>query len=153
MGNLDFDVNDVPKDDFEPIPEGDYRLMVVGTELKDTKAGTGQYLEVKCQVVGGSYANRVLFHRFNVKNPNEAAVRIARKELGAFLSSCGKSRVTNHEELRDNMFTAKVIVERGSDDEMRNRIKVFRAAQGAPAPIPVTPPPAQAATPAAPWSR
>ena len=39
-----FDANEIePTSDFEPIPAGKYVAVVSGSEMKITKAGTGEY--------------------------------------------------------------------------------------------------------------
>ena len=56
MANLSgFDANQVePNTSFDPVPAGKYQAVITDTEMKPTKAGTGQYLELTFQIQGGS---------------------------------------------------------------------------------------------------
>ena len=79
-----FDANQVePLADFEPIPAGKYSAVIVDSEMKPTKAGTGEYLELTFQITEGDYQNRLLWTRLNLDNPNATAVKIAKAELSA----------------------------------------------------------------------
>jgi hypothetical protein len=61
MGNLDFNANTVePATDFEPIPAGKYVAAVVASEMKPTKAGTGNYLELTFEVLEGEFKGRMI---------------------------------------------------------------------------------------------
>ena len=51
LSNLNFDANAVqPQESFEPIPAGWYECMIVESEMKQTKNGTGQYLQLRLDV-------------------------------------------------------------------------------------------------------
>ena len=60
MANLNgFDANLVePTKALEPIPAGKYQAVIIESEMKPTKAGTGQYLELKFQILEGEYKGR-----------------------------------------------------------------------------------------------
>jgi hypothetical protein len=90
MAGLNFNANDVPEDEgFQPIPEGDYTCQIVQSEMKDTKAGTGQYLELRIQVLEEPYVGRLVFERLNLINPNETAVKIANRTLADICEAVG----------------------------------------------------------------
>jgi hypothetical protein len=56
-----FDANNVePAGDFEPIPAGKYLAVITDSEMKPTKAGTGNYLQLTFQVIEGPCSNRLL---------------------------------------------------------------------------------------------
>lgn len=67
--------------DFSPIPDGDYVAQIVESEMKTTKAGTGQYLQLVFQIIQGEHKNKKLWVRLNLVNPNQTAVNIAQDEL------------------------------------------------------------------------
>lgn len=87
MGFLDLsDVEVQAAGEFEPIPEGKYLMQIDEAELKDTKTGGGQYIKAKFKVVdNGDYANRVVFHNFNIKNANPKTVEIGLQQVKSFL--------------------------------------------------------------------
>ena len=86
---------------FEPLPDGDYEVMIVASQMKPTKAGTGAYLELKCQVVSGDYSGRFLWSRLNLKNPNSTAVEIAKRELSAICHAVGVLKPKSKDELHN----------------------------------------------------
>ena len=38
---------------FDPLPRGDYEMMIVKSDVKPTQAGTGHYIELEMHVIGG----------------------------------------------------------------------------------------------------
>lgn len=89
MSFLDF--SDAKESSFELIPEGQYLVKVEDAEVKDTKSGTGQYINVKFKVCGGKHDGKVLFHMFNIKNDNAKAVEIGLGQLKMFFKCAGKT--------------------------------------------------------------
>ena len=87
MFNLD--LSGVKSSSFSPIPEGTYNLMVDEADVKDTKAGTGQYINCKMKIVGGEYDGRFIFTTFNFKNDNAKAVEIGLQQLKNFMECAG----------------------------------------------------------------
>jgi hypothetical protein len=62
MANLgNFNANNVePATDFEPIPSGKYLAVIVSSEMKPTKSGSGSYLELQFQLLDGPFKGRLL---------------------------------------------------------------------------------------------
>ena len=46
---------------WEPLPDGWYEAMIVNADVKDTKAGTGQYIAVRFDITGPTHEGRVVF--------------------------------------------------------------------------------------------
>jgi len=63
------------------MPVGKYIAVITDSEMKPTKSGSGNYLQLKFQIVEGEYANRLLWVRLNLDNTNATAVKIARLPL------------------------------------------------------------------------
>ena len=100
MAQLDFNVNDAPEDKgFELIPEGMYTAQIIQSEMKPTKAGTGQYLELRVQILDEPYTGRLVFDRLNLINPNETAVAIAQRTLADICKACNLEEIEDSEEL------------------------------------------------------
>lgn len=78
-----------PNADFDPIPAGKYLAVITASEMKPTKNGSGQFLELTFQVIEGQYKNRLLWSRLNLDNPSAQAVQIARGELSAICRAVG----------------------------------------------------------------
>lgn len=136
MGNLG-DVfggqsaNDIEERSFDPLPMGDYTLVVTDSEMKATKSGTGEYLSLKVEVVEGKYKGRKLFANFNIKNPNAEAVSIARAELAALCRAVRVPNPKDSSELHDKPFDARIGIEKRKDTgEAQNRIKKYAVRGG-----------------------
>ena len=128
MANLNgFDANQVePADDLEPIPTGKYVAVITDSEMKPTKSGTGNYLQLTFQIVEGEYANRLLWVRLNLDNPNATAVQIARRELSSICRSVGVLVPTDSADLHNLPCMIHVRVKRRSDTgELQNEIKGY----------------------------
>jgi hypothetical protein len=91
MANLNgFDANSVnPATDFEPLPAGKYLAIITDSEMKPTKSGSGNYLELSFQVIDGPFKGRMLWSRLNLDNPSTQAVQIAQGELSAICRAVG----------------------------------------------------------------
>ena len=154
MSNLsgyNFNAEEVePSSSFDPIPAGWYQAIISSSEMKATRDGYGEYLSLTLQIIDGQYENRLVFARLNLKNANDKAVDIARKDLAAICRAVGVMSPQASEELHDKPLMIKVKVRPASGDyEASNDIGGYKAVEGAnltPAPKaaskPQTPPPA-----------
>lgn len=136
---------------FEPLEPGMYQGMVIDSAIKQTKAGTGEYIELVIQVTDGPQTGRRLWERLNVSNPNKTAEDIARTSLAELCHAVGVQKLTSTEQLHDLPFLMEVQLDR--KDPSRNRVMGYQSAGGK---APVKAAPAAAAAPAAPkraWSR
>ena len=164
MSNLsgyNFNAEEVePSSSFDPIPAGWYQAIISNSEMKATRDGYGEYLSLTLQIIEGQYENRLVFARLNLKNANDKAVDIARKDLAAICRAVGVMSPQASEELHDIPLMIKVKVRPASGDyEASNDIGGYKAVEGAnltPAPKaaskPQTPPPA-ATTTKKPWQK
>ena len=144
MDEVFFDATGIePAGAFQPLPAGDYEVVIVESKWKPTKAGTGSYLEIKCQVTKGDYAKRSLWTRLNLKNPNVTAVEIAKRELSAICHAVGVLKPKSKDELNGIPLVAKVVVRENQDGEPTNEIKGWKSAEGGSAAPAATPTPKQ----------
>lgn len=104
--NIDPD-EQVSGGDFQPIPEGEYNLMVEEAEPKRTKDGEGQYISLRLQVLDGPHKGRLIFHNITIQNRNDKAVEIGRKAL-IILSRCKGKPLTDSAQLLGTTVRAKV---------------------------------------------
>lgn len=166
-----FDATSVePSAPIEILPPGKYPVQIVKSEMKDTKAGTGQLLALEMEIIDGPAKGRKLWENLNLVNPNPQAQEIAQRTLSAICHAVGRLQVSDSEELHFKPMIATVEVEPEGPDKNgihrkeRNSIKGFSAASGATAapafqtqqrPVNNPPPPQAAARPAsaAPWRR
>jgi hypothetical protein len=153
MANLNgFDASQVePADDLEPIPAGNYCAVIVESEMKPTKSGTGSYLELKFQIIEGQYTNRLLWTRLNLDNPNDTAVHMARRELSAICRAVGVMAPNDSSELHNLPCMVHVRVrKRGDTGELQNEIKGYAPRSSKPATVASS---AAGAPASAPWKR
>jgi hypothetical protein len=148
MASLNFDASAVePQQSFDALPVGRYEVIITDSEMKDTKAGTGQYLQLTFSVTGGQHDGRKLWSRLNLVNPNATAVGIAERELSAICHCVGIITPSDSEELHDRPLIVDVIQELNPmSGQQTNRIKGYAQADGSPA----ASKPAPKAKPAAP---
>jgi hypothetical protein len=141
-----FDASKVEPNDFGVIPAGDYEACICNSELKATKDGTGEYLNLEIQIVGGQYQNRKLFEKLNLRNKNEQAVQIAKGTLSAICRAVGVLTPNDSSELHNKTFRISVGVRKSDySGEMENRIKGFKPRSAQPVSS-VTSPAAEYAT-------
>jgi hypothetical protein len=122
---------------FDPMPPGDYITIVTNSELKDTKAGDGQYIELTMQIVDGPFSGRRHWERLNIINKSDKTQEIARSHLNALLKACGVPNAKNTEETHDIPFTMVLYLDR--KEPTRNRIMGYSPAGAAQAPKPAAP--------------
>ena len=124
---------------YEPLERGDYQCIVIETSINQTKAGTGEYIEVVLQVVDGEHSGRRLWDRLNVSNPNKQAEEIARRQLTGLCQAVGMdmgSKLAKTEQLHDIPMSVAVDIDR--KDPTRNRIIAYNR-MGASAPASAAP--------------
>ena len=140
---------------FEPLPQGKYNAMVIESTIKDTKAGTGQYLELVCQVLDGKHVNRKVWHRLNIVNPNPVAENIGRKDLAILLSNLGlPPKFGDTNEMHGKPFVMGLKISQSDGYEPSNDVSFTTPAANQPTAAPMmgrpTPPPT-ATVAAPPW--
>lgn len=155
-----FDISDLPKpsNDFSPLPAGWYSATISGAEIKQTKAGTGEYISVKYSVTGPTHQGRIIFANLNIKNPNPKAEEIGRQQLGEVMRAIGLARVDDTDQLIGGNLQIKLEVKDDEKYGAGNEVKGFKAVAGGTLPAPpgmtmpvlAAPMPAKAAPP---WAK
>jgi len=160
MAQLGFNanINDLPEssNDFEPLPAGWYTANINDAELRDTKAGTGQYIAIRYDIIGPTHQGRCVFGNLNIANPNPKAEEIGRQQLGSLMRAIGLNDVSDTDQLIGGNCEIKLVIRPAKDGyEANNDIKAWKALDGSAAPAPTAP---TAAAPApvsggAPWQK
>lgn len=159
MATFNFNANSVepmqPRT-YGPLPAGDYEMIIVKSDVKLTKAGTGHYIELEMQVVSGEHSGRRHWERLNVDNPNKQSEEIAKEALAALCFAVGVTDVEDTAQLHDIPFVAHFEIDRKEPD--RNKITGYATAgaakPAAPAPAARPAAPAASAAPARkPWEK
>lgn len=107
------------------IDAGEYVITVESAEVKETKAGDGEY--IKC--VFETEKGQKIFHNFNIKNKNEKATQIGLSQLKTFMRVAGKAdpnTLGGVGELLGLKCKAKVKIEE-NDFGVQPRITTFKA--------------------------
>ena len=145
----------------EIIPAGEYAAQIVASEMRDTKSGSGSYLQLEFQITGGPCDGRKIWTNLNLFNANEKAVEIAYRDLSAICRAVGKLNVSDSEELHFLPMTIMVKVRPAGPDksgtmrDAQNEIGGYKPATGATSAV-SKPTPLQAAKPAKntpPWRK
>lgn len=122
--------------DYTALPAGPYDVEISNAEVKTTKAGTGQYLEVEYVVISPEqYAKRKIWSRINLANPNADAERIGRSELAALCQAVGITVLKDSDELFQRMLRVRVKVDRREPTNPRNEVTGWESHGGTTPPV------------------
>ena len=97
------------------IPTGKYDVVISKTETKPTKSGNGEYLQLEFTIIQGPHADRKVWSRLNLDNPNPIAVSIAKAELSAICRAVGVLTPSDSSELQDIPLNIDIRIEKRAD--------------------------------------
>jgi hypothetical protein len=161
MAFLPFNATQVqPQTNFDPIPAGKYICQIVESEIKPTKAGTGQQLVLTWEVLDGEFKGRKVWDRLNISNPNKQAEQISQAALSAICHAAGVLQLQDSAQLHNKPMRIRVNIKKSEGYEPSNEVKGYEAVAGTAAPSFTAPgfqqqAPQQQAAPAAntpPWA-
>jgi len=135
MSAFTFKASDAPVDDndgsFEPLPAGWYTANITGTELKDTKDGTGKYIAMRYDITGPTHQGRVIFDNINIVNKNPKAEDIGRRDLGKIMKAVKLEEMNDTDELCGKSLGVKLKIEPAKDGyDAKNRVAAFKPSEG-----------------------
>lgn len=142
----------IPDQDFQPIPDGVYNFEIKSAEMKDTKDGTGQYINLSLTVLGPTHANRIVFSMINIVNKNPAAEEIGLRQLKELRIACGIATLRDTDELIGKTLKGKVGTRKDAEYGDKNVIKSYMSANGGAMPSPGQSAPASTGS-APPWAK
>jgi len=132
MPAIDFDVTAYEaqpvRSGWDPLPPGDYTACVTSTEVKPTKAGNGEYIELTIDIIDGEHSGRKIWERLNVNNPSEQTMQIARSQLNQLATAVSQLPLTDTDQLLEIPFTLHLDIDR--KDTTRNRVMGYSASGG-----------------------
>ncbi|MEI8194327.1 MAG: DUF669 domain-containing protein [Phycisphaerae bacterium] len=134
MANLNgFNASQVePSQSFDPIPAGKYLATITESEMKPTKNGGGQYLQLSLQILDGPFKGRYVWARLNLNNSNPTTVQIARQELSAICRAVGVMVPSDSVELHNIPLVITVKLKKREDTgDMTNEVKGYAKREGA----------------------
>ena len=125
MSVFDFDTEKIDTTStFEVLPIGTYIVVITLAEKVPTKKGDGELMNLRMQVVDGPFKDRVLFHGFNVKNPNQQCVEISKKGIATMLAAIKTPNPQKFYDMYEKPF--QVVVKHESyNGEPKARVKRF----------------------------
>lgn len=142
-----------PRDNFDPIPAGNYVAEIIESDVVNTKSGSGQMVKLTWKITEGEYENRRIWDQINFRNANEVAQRIGQQSLAELCAACGiRGPLDDTEHLHGVPVRLRVKIGKAQDGyEARNEISRYAPYDEASAPAPARPAaaPARQAAPAA----
>jgi hypothetical protein len=151
-------IGSLPESDrsYDPVPPGWYAARIHSAEVKATKAGNGQYIKVRYDIVGPAHQGRVIFGNLNIRNPNAKAEQIGRQQLGELMRAIGLAEIQDTDQLIGGTCEIKLDVQ-AADGEYaaRNEVRGWKhGGGGTPTPMKTeAPTPKAPAAKAPPWRK
>ncbi|HHH75961.1 MAG TPA: DUF669 domain-containing protein [Phycisphaerae bacterium] len=130
MANLNgFNANDVePNAPFEPLPAGKYLTAITASEMKATKKGDGNYLQLEFDVLEGDCKGRKVWDRLCINHPNDLTQKIARGNLSAICRAVGVMQPGDSVDLHNIPLMITVKCKKREDNgEITNEIKGYES--------------------------
>jgi hypothetical protein len=126
MASITFDATNIePAETFDVLPEGKYLCMAVASQIKPTKAGTGEYLEITFEVIDGQGKGRKIWERLNIRNANKKAEEISQRQLSALCRSIGVLNLSDTDQLHNIPVVLEVEIEQREGYSPQNRVKSY----------------------------
>jgi hypothetical protein len=160
LGPLGFNPAEVENmgDGFKVLPPGIYTVIIVESEVADTKNSGGKLLNLTYQVVDGPYMGDSLTDRINIVNKSDVAQKIGLSQLKHICDAIGHAgQLKDSTQLHGKPLSVKIGIESFKNKEGKelqsNRIEK-RMPKQAPQVNPMVPPPETSASQSAtrPWS-
>lgn len=132
MASIQFDASNVaPADSFDCLPKGKYLCMAVASQIKPTKKGDGEYLEITFEVIDGQGKGRKVWERLNIRNANKKAEEISQRQLSALCRAVGVMNLQDTDQLHNIPVTLEIDVEQREGYDPQNRVKAYHASGNA----------------------
>lgn len=111
-----------------PMPDGEYRAMIIDEDYRANSKGTGHFLEFKFQVTEpGEFDGRWIWDYLNLDNPSNEAEDIAKRTLAKIAEACGRPNCADTTEL--HLIDLIIVVEQEMyHGEVKNRIVGYHRA-------------------------
>lgn len=128
MANLNFNAELVEPttSSYEILPKGTYVCVAIASEMKPTKQGNGQYLQITFEIIDGNHKGRKIFDRLNIQNQNKVAEDIAQRQLSSLCRAVNVMHLTDSEQLHNIPVLLDIGIEEGKGEYgPQNRIKGY----------------------------
>jgi ribosomal protein L33 len=123
-----FNINQISREmesenSFELIPEGYHNFIVENAEVRGSKKGTGNFIELTCKIEGG---NRKHWHYFNIQNTNEQVATRGLVDLKKFCLAINVQEIVEASVLIDSIFCAKIVHIKDTNNKMNAKMVEFK---------------------------
>lgn len=126
LGNFDPNQH---HDSYEPLPAGDYLVMVSESTI-DVKDDGSQFVKVTMEVLQPeNYYGRKCFANFTLEHSNPKAVEVGRRILANLCRAVGVMSPRETEELHGIPFFVRLAVEQWQDGSLHNEPKAYWSTQ------------------------
>lgn len=99
-------------DVFKVIPPGIYNVVIVESDVRDNKKGTGKILTLKYQITDGQQVGNTLTDNLNIQNQSEVSQKIGLSHLKHICDAIGFVGVLkDSNQLHGKPLAVKVVVE------------------------------------------
>lgn len=112
---------------FDVIPPGEYPAVVTKSEMKPTRDGTGQRLNLTVQICSGPFQNRLVFDGLNVKNKSAQCQAIGLSQLKALCVAVNVPDPKVSEELHDKAMIVKLKIGKDQNGNPNNEVVAYKA--------------------------
>lgn len=126
-----FDANAPENNQKSVLPAGEYDVICVKSERKQTKDGLGAYLNCEFKVTRGEYQNRTIFHKFNLwlTKDKQQAIDIAKGQFSEFCRAVSVPTPKDSSELHNKPLAVKINAKESKDYGVQNNVTKFSARQ------------------------
>ena len=127
MAVLNFDASQVaPSVPYETLPAGKYLVEITDTEMKPTKSGNGEMLQIEFTVIDGEFKNRKVWDHLCLRHSNPEAVKIAQANMSAICHAVNVLQPGDSVELHHIPLVIAVKCKADeSTGEIRNEVKSY----------------------------
>ena len=132
--NLNADFNSVQAtSDFDVLPPGEYRAMIVDSDIKPTKSG-GEMAVLQFSVIDAPHENRRVFENLNINCPtSKKAEEIAMSTLKSICEAIGLNQFPQDTvALHNKPMIIKLKIETSAQYGDSNRVVSIKPVNGAP---------------------
>jgi hypothetical protein len=104
-----FDANNVGGTTEERLKGGQVLVFVCKeAKLKQTNAGDGSYVNIRCEVAEGPHKGKTVYNRFTYANKSAKATEIGHKQLAQYCVAIGKQKISDIVQLEGVPFVATI---------------------------------------------
>lgn len=129
---INFDATQVdptPKSDFDTLPAGPYQVIITDSEIKQTKDGSGSYLNITLEVQSGEFQGRKIWEMIMLQSDKQNAVASGQRMLSQICHAVNVLQVKDSADLHYKPLIAVLRIEKDKTGNYpdRNRVHHFEA--------------------------